>query len=549
MPTVTYSFKDLSTLIGKKISQQQLETLLEYAKAEVERFSGDEVMIKFNDTNQPYLWPVEGMALFLQGLLGAETGIPVIKLSSTSYEVKVEKSVKGIRPHISAFVVKGMNVSEQFLLQLVQSQEKIADTFGRRREKIAIGVYPSKKISFPVTYKAIPPRSAKFVPLGSFEIMTLQDILQEHPKGKEYGKALAGMKKYPILIDASRNILSFPPIINSSEFGRVEIGETELFFEATGTEEESVDLVASIFAHLFHMRGGTIHPARITGSGRSKNTPLLKPKLWKIQDDIIEKILGVPFSEKEKKELFRKIRSDYSAGKVSIPSYRGDIMHQVDLVEDLAIAKGYNTITSLPLISYTLGNVAPLIPLINRLRSLTAGAGFQEIFSQMLTSEEILCDRMNIQDFGSVKISNFSSTNYSVVRSWILPQLLEFLSKNKHVSFPQKVFEQGIVAVQSGEEVKEYERIAMAVSHSNVDFTELKRTIEFILEGAGVEPLFEEFEHKSFIPGRAASINVKGQRIAFIGEIHPTVLLSFGLEMPVTALELNITLLAEAMKK
>ena len=231
MPTVTYSFKDLTTLIGRKITPQQLEPLLEYAKAEIERFSGDELVVKFNDTNQPYLWPVEGMALLLQGILGVASGIPPIKTASTTYEVRVEKSIKGIRPHISAFVIKGLNISEQVLLQLVQSQEKIAEVFGRHREKIAIGVYPSKKISFPVTYKAVPPKGAKFTPLGSFESMLLQDILLEHPKGKEYGKLLEGMKKYPLLIDASRNILSFPPIINSSDFGRVEIGETELFFE------------------------------------------------------------------------------------------------------------------------------------------------------------------------------------------------------------------------------------------------------------------------------------------------------------------------------
>ncbi len=548
MPTLNYSFRDLSSLIKKKISREQLEESLKFAKAELERFSGDEILVKFNDTNQPHLWTVEGLAIFLQGILGVELGIPVVKTSSKHCEVRVEKSVRGIRQFISAFKVENIVVTEEFLVQLIQSQEKICDVYGRRREKIAVGIYPSRKISFPVTFKAVQPKSVRFTPLGMFEDLNLQEILENHPKGLEYGKILSGFKKYPLLVDSSRNILSFPPIINSSDLGAVEPGTDELFFEVTGTDQQLVNVVSSIFAHSFSKRGGVIVPGKIFFEGKKIIAPKISPSFFKLPEDVIERVLGRSFSEKEKRDAFRMLRMDYSAGKVLLPSYRADVMHPVDLVEDLAISAGYDNIKPLPLTTYTVGGTSPLIPLINSLRLLSVGAGFQETFSQILSSEEVMSDRMGCPDFGSVKVKNYSSANYSMLRTWIIPQLLEILSKNKHNVYPQKLFEEGVVVVRNGNDVKEYERIAFASSHTNVDFTELKQVVDFIFRGIGVFPVYEECEHKSFIQGRVASISVNGSKIAFIGEIHPQVLSSFGLELPVVAAELNITLLSESMK-
>ncbi|MBW2993794.1 phenylalanine--tRNA ligase subunit beta, partial [Candidatus Woesearchaeota archaeon] len=272
MPTCTFSLKDLNSLVKKPIKQSELKSLLAYAKAELEGVSGDEITVQFNDTNLPYLWSVEGLAVFLRGVLGKEKGIPKIKINKGTYKINVDSSVKSVRPCIAAFVAKGKKINDHFLKQLIQMQEKFCEAYGRRREKIAIGVYPAKKISFPVSYKAVPPRSIKFIPLEFLKEMDLLEILDQHPTGKEYAWILKDFKKYPLLIDDNKEVLSFPPIINSENTGRLDLADEEIFFEATGTDLESVNLAANIFAQLFYERGFDIYSVNVSYSRRQVAT-------------------------------------------------------------------------------------------------------------------------------------------------------------------------------------------------------------------------------------------------------------------------------------
>jgi len=247
MPTITFSLVDLNNLIGKKITEEKLVELFDYAKAELERKEGDEITVKFNDTNQPYLWSVEGLAIFFRGVLGLEKGIPKIKIEKSNNKLFVDKSVKTVRPYISAFIAKGVKIDDYLLKQIIQLQEKLCDNYGQRRQKIAIGVYTSKKIEFPVNYKAVDPESVDFVPLDFKESLNLREIIEKHPKGKEYAWILKDEKRYPILLDSRKNILSFPPIINSAELGKIKIGDDEIFFEATGNDENAIRLATNIF--------------------------------------------------------------------------------------------------------------------------------------------------------------------------------------------------------------------------------------------------------------------------------------------------------------
>ena len=285
MPTCVFSLKDLNSLVKKTIKQSELKDLLEYAKAELEGVSGDEITVQFNDTNMPYLWSVEGLAIFLRGVLGKEKGIPNIKINKGAYKINVDSSLKSIRPHIAAFVAKGKKVNDHFLKQLIQMQEKFCEAYGRRREKIAMGVYPAKKITFPVSYKAVPPRSVKFVPLEFMKEMDLLQILDQHPTGKEYAWILKGLKKYPLLIDYNKEVLSFPPIINSENTGRLSIEDDEIFFEATGTDLDSVNLAANIFAQIFYERGFDIFSVNIGYSRKPMTTPEFKTSTLKFKKE------------------------------------------------------------------------------------------------------------------------------------------------------------------------------------------------------------------------------------------------------------------------
>lgn len=543
MPTITFSLKDFQQLLGKKVSQEELKDLLEFAKAELEKSEEDNVSVKYNDTNLPYLWSVEGLTMFLRGVLGKQKGIPALKLEKSKYELVVDKSVADVRPFISSFIAKGKKIDDYLLKQLIQLQEKIADNYGRRRQKIAIGIYRSEKIKFPITYKAVKPESVKFVPLEFSEQFNLREILEKHPKGKEYAWILKDAKTYPLLVDASQKVLSFPPVINSNDIGKLEVGDSEIFFEATGTDEKSVNLAAVIFAYAMAERGFKIY------SVDSKRQLLnLETESISIKKEDIKNLLGLELKDSQIKDLLERalynVKVDSSV-KVEIPPFRNDIMHPVDIIEDIAILYGYKTIEPLELKTQTIGETFELTKFIDKIRELLVGLKFQEIWSAVLNNKQNLYSNMNVKDFGTVEIEEFVSETYSVVRSWLTPLILEVFSKNRHIDFPQLIFEQGTVNVRNSKEIKDFESLAFGISHSDADFTEAKKALDFIFRVLETKYSIEHTEHSSFIPGRVGKIMVSGKQIGIVGEISPQVLSNWKLEMPVVVAEMNLNDLFE----
>lgn len=550
MPTINISLKDLSSLVGKKIGDKELKDLLEYAKAEIGSIDGDEVSVQFNDTNLPYLWCAEGLAILFKGLLGKEKGIPDIKIEKSDYKIVVDKSIRPVRPFISAFVAKGGKINDFFLKQLIQLQEKFCDNFGRQREKVAIGVYPSKKISFPVYYKAVPPKSVRFVPLEFSKEMTLAEILEEHPKGKEFSWILKDTKKYPLLYDANKEVLSFPPVINSDSMGKLGIDDTELFFEATGSDLDSVNLAANVFAHVLAMRGFKIYSVKVSYVGRSLVTPDVSVQSHRLNKDDVAGLLGLDIKDSDVKKLLEMSRFNFRNYVVEIPCFRNDIMHSVDIIEDIAVMYGFENIKSLPLTEYTIGSTFVLQEMVDKCRDVVVGFGYQEILSPILTSKEVLVDRMNLKRaLDVVEVNNAMSAGFSVLRSWVLPGLMDVLMHNKHFDFPQKIFEQGLVSVRENDVVNDEEHIACVSSHINVSFTELKQAVDVLLRICGLDAVYEDVEHSSFVPGRVAQVLIKEKPVGFVGEIHPFVLNAWGLDMPAAAFELNLSALFNILKK
>ncbi len=539
MPTITFSPEDLNKLVGQRLDEKKLVQLLDNAKAELEAKLTNEITIKFNDTNLPYLWSVEGLARLFRGILGKHKGIPKIKTEKPKDKVVYDKRLAKIRPHIACFKAYGRKIDDYLLKQLIQLQEKLAENFGRKRQKISIGIYPLKTITFPVYCRAANP-SETFVPLEFHQSISLRQTLEKHPKGKEYGHLIKNESIYPVFSDAKRDILSLIPIINSEKTGKLQPGDDSLFFDTTGTDEESVNLVANIFAYALAERGFKIEPLTIEYSGRKITTPTLATKKIKLDEKEVEKLLGVKLNSSAIKQSLEKMGYEYHDGVVTIPSYRNDIMHEVDVIEDIGIAYGYDNFAPLPMTSYTIGSTFPAQQKTDTQRTLWVGLGYQEILNAVLSNKELLYDKTKVSDFGTIEIENFISQTYSCVRTWVLPQLLEFLSKNKHVDYPQKVFEQGLVTIKNNE-AEDEQHIAAATAHSTANFTEMRQAVEATLRSAGIKCSFDEFELGCFIPGRAAKIIVDKKQAGFIGEIHPAVLEKFGLLVPVAACEINLS--------
>ncbi|MDP2750464.1 MAG: phenylalanine--tRNA ligase subunit beta [Nanoarchaeota archaeon] len=551
MPTITFSFTDLQKLVGKKLDLDETKEIMWKCKGEVEGYDKDtdELKVDVADTNLPCMWSIEGVARTLKGALGIETGLPKIEIKKSKYELTVDKSVKDVRPYISAFVAKGHKVDDYLIKQIIQLQEKLCETYGKRRQKIAIGIYRYSKIKFPVHYKATEPESIKFTPLDFKKEMTQQETLEEHPKGKEYAWILEGKKKYPLLLDDNGGVLSFPPIINSNDTGKVEIGDSELMFECTGEDQESLLLATNIFAQAFFDRGFEIYSVKIKYPEKKDEieTPLIEEEEIKLDLKKIKDIIGIDIKEEKVKELLGMARYGYSKGIVKIPCYRKDVMHQVDVIEDIAIMHGYDNIETQPITCFTIGEQLPIIKTIDRCREIMVGLEYQEIFSPILTNKKTLFENMNTPEFNIVEIEKPMSDTYSVLRNWLIPILLEALSKNKHVEYPHKIFEQGLVVVNKKDGIKDYERIAAVSANHTADFTEAKQSVDLIMRMLGKEKEYhiEEVEHDSFIPGRVGRIVVGNTKVGYVGEIAPQVLTNLGIEMPVSGFEINLTEMTE----
>src|SRR3989338_7733358 len=493
MPTITFSLKDLQRLVGKKLEIEEVTELAHYGKGDVDSYDRetDEVKIDFGDTNLPYLWSSEGFARLIKGILGMQKGVPEIKLQKNDYQVIVDKSVAKIRPFIACFAAKGRKIDDYLLKQLVQLQEKFCETYGRRRQKVSIGLYSYKRLAFPVHYKAVS-HSIEFVPLEFKAKMSLKDILAEHPKGKEYAWILEGFDKYPVLIDDKNEMMSFIPIINSNFTGKLEIGDENLFFEATGTDAEAVNLAANIFAYALSDRGFDIYSAEIKYPDRKAVAPCLKSESIHIKNEQIKSLFGLELKENEARHLLERAQYNFSDYKIGIPPYRQDIMHPFDVIEDVGIMYGYDNVKELPLTTYTTGSALKSKEFIDKVREIIVGLGYQEIMSAILTNKDFLYKKMSIGDFG---------------------------------------------------------RIAIASSHENSNYTEMRQVLDYIMKCFGLKCDIEEAEHGSFIEGRCARAIVHGKKIAYLGEINPQVLENWNLDMPVAAMELNLSEMFEVVEK
>ena len=260
MPKIEMKKDDLFSLIGESLTNDQLEEVLESAKAELDDILEDGYKIELNDTNRPDLWSTSGIARQINMYRHGKTYKYDFFASKSDFKIVVDEELEHIRPYIVGFAVKNIRVDEPLLLELIQNQEKFCQNFGHKRRDIAIGIYKLDTIEFPIHYKAVRPEEITFAPLGEERDLNLREILKIHPKGIEFGHIVKDYDKFPIILDNKTNVLSFPPIINSRAIGEVEIGDRELFVELTGFTLTNMLLVANIMACDLADRGGTIIP-------------------------------------------------------------------------------------------------------------------------------------------------------------------------------------------------------------------------------------------------------------------------------------------------
>jgi len=550
MPTVKLDKKTVMKLLGKKIDDKTLKDRISMLGTDLEDVSSTEIDVEIFP-NRPDMLSEQGFARALSSFIGVKTGLRKYSVNKSDYEVRVDKSVSSVRPYTLCVVVKGLKFTNENIREIIQIQEKLHVTFCRNRKKAAIGIYPMGKISFPVRYLAKSPSEIRFKPLESKKEMNAKQILSQHPAGRDYAHLMEGLKKYALFVDAKDKILSMPPIINSHETGKVSENTKDVFIEASGFDLHTLNMIINILSTMFSDMGGKLFEVKVKYSGKTIVSPNLNPTKMKIDIKYVNKLLGLELKEKDLEKLFGKMGYSYSKGTAQIPSYRADILHPIDLVEDVAIAYGYeNFQEEIPDVA-TIGSESEMETFKRKVSEILSGLGLLETSSYHLTNRETQCEKMLV-NLPLIELESAVNEDYNVLRTWMLPQLIKILSENRHHELPQKIFEAGIVFKEDAKSetgVKEFTRLGVAITHKTANFTEAKQILDYLLRMLDVKYNVKNVKHDSFIKGRVGRVSVNGKNIAYIGEIHPQVLNNFDIKTPIVGFELNLTDLFEILDK
>ncbi|MBI5225176.1 phenylalanine--tRNA ligase subunit beta [Candidatus Micrarchaeota archaeon] len=544
MVTVNVSKKYLLQLAGKKLSDLQLEEALHQIKSPIDSQDGNNLVIEVNG-DRPDLLSAEGISRALKGYLGVEKGIPSEKFGKSGMVVNVDSSVKSVREFIVCAVVENLKISDDDLADLIQIQEKLTLTHGRKRKKVAIGLHDTSMLTAPYFYKAVDPKSISFIPLGKDRKMDLQEIIEKHEKGIDYAYILDGAKKYPVIFDSKNQVLSFPPIINGA-LTMLTTNTKSIFIDITGLDYHACNIALNILCQDFADRGASVKTVEIKSGGKAITTPETAPEKMELDIGFANKLLGTELSAKQIVECLKKQRisakiKNPKTIECLIPKYRADFLHPVDLVEEVALGYGFNKFIPKQPSVYTKGELSENTKLIDDAVGLMIGFGFMQINTPILTNEKLAGKVKSISPL--VKILNPISEEYENVRSSLLPQMLDTLSKNTHNIYPQKIFEIGSTIIANPKIAVQCENnisIAAAIASPTANISDLSPVLLELLGKLQLEFDLHKSELKMFISGRQATLKGKGAIFGEIGEISPEILEMLKMEVPISAFEIVI---------
>lgn len=590
---------------------------------------------------------VEGVARSLRYHYGDDRGVDIPDTNDSDWTIQVDESVPEERPYVAGAVVRGVDLDEDALDSLIQLQEKLHATMGRKRAKGAIGIHdltmlkaerieqreigeendleppedltpvgddtgPTDVSGPTITYRGIDPEGDEFVPLDAEKGMTPAEVLTDHPTGEEYADIVREYERYPAIYD-ELGLFSFPPVINGRRT-EVTTESRELLVELTGTDQWTIDRMLAIICYALDARGVTLENVDVVyaddAAGEHAGDHLVRPELdtreKTVSHDRIETTLGIDLEMEEIVDLFERSGLDATANlgenaeyEVEIPPYRTDVLHPADLVDDVGRAYGFGDLEpEYPDIG-TIGGRHERSRLERATRTALVGLGFEDLLnfhlsspeenywrmteylgkdvSSALSSEDLspdereflndeglafeeVLDEGQLRDvvsdqygdvvgFGRpVRVTSAYSEDYTQLRTWALPSIMHVLENNTHRRYPQELAEVGFVAEQDDEEntnLAEHRTVAGAIARTDATYEDIKGKLQALVSEFDVDLETPATEHPSFIDGRAAEVDIDGESVGVIGEIHPRVLVERDLEVPVAAFEFRLDALAE----
>ena len=574
MPVIDVDADELRTLTSQqdKPEDELLDDLfglgLEY---EGETDDGD-LKLEFEPDRLDWL-SVEGIARALRYHYGEDRGVDIPSTNDPEWAIEVDGTPEE-RPYVTGAVVRGIDLSDGVLDSIIQLQEKLHATMGRGREKGAIGVHDltmlkgapaTEERKKSIRYTAMDPDDERFVPLEGDEEMTPREVIEEHHIGTDYADLVAGMAEYPAIYD-DIGLFSFPPVVNGR---RTEVTEDsrDLLIEMTGTDQWTVDHMLNIVCYTLAARGGTLERVNVSyasdapgeHTGDTLERPDFVTKTKTVSHDHIETVLGVDFDTEDVVDCVERSGLDVSVDDgdddtttydVSVPPYRVDVLHPVDIIDDIGRAHGFNSLEPRYPDVATVGGRHERSRLEDALRETLVGLGFEDLLNFYMTSEAKNYERLNVEPGTDVvgggepvTIIETYSEEYTMLRTWALPSIMQVLENNTHRAYPQHLTEIGLAATVDESEntnVAEHRTVAAAMADTEVSYEGIRARLQALARQFDADLETPETDHPSFIPGRCAEVVIDGETAGVIGELHPSVIVEHDLEVPVAAVEFRL---------
>jgi len=542
LPVVELNINRIRKLVSGKTTRKQILDALPFLGLDIESEDGDEIRIEYSP-NRPDYSTDYGIATGLQGLLGIKKGIQKITIKKKGkFSIKVDTSVTKIRPYVTGVIATNGKLDDVSIKQLMNMQEDLHFGIGRKRKKSSIGLHDADKITFPLTYSTVS-REHKFAPLNSNTEQTIDEILTNTEVGQNYGWVLGDVKQVPIITDSEQNTISFPPIINSS-LTTVTPNTKNILIEVTGIDKEAAEDMLSVVVSILQTAGFDFNELKI--SGNKNSTPQLKNRTMIYDTKFTSEILGIEMSSSNMVTCLKKCRLDASVkGKkitCTIPRYRFDIFGPMDLVEEIALGYGIANIEPKLSPSTTIGQKNDVTIKTGLISKTAVGLGFLEAMNSSLTSKNTLYDMTKRNSSEIISVLDSKSQEHTILRDSLLPSLLENLSKNIHESYPQKLFETGVVFSKS-QPINESINLAAVIAYKDTNYSEIKAIMQSILKtNFKIESQTKTSKNQElFVEGKHADILVGEKKIGEIGEIDNEILENFRIRTSVTGFEIKLS--------
>uniref|UniRef100_A0A3P8PUG3 Phenylalanine--tRNA ligase beta subunit n=1 Tax=Astatotilapia calliptera TaxID=8154 RepID=A0A3P8PUG3_ASTCA len=502
---------------------------------------------------------VRGLQVFKNKCNRYQCDLPVDPMFAALHSPQTE----AVRPHAVAAVLRNITFTQERYDSFIELQEKLHQNICRKRSLVAIGTHDLDTISGPFTYTAKRPGDISFKPLNQTKEYTATQLMSLYKTDshlRHYLHIIEDKPLYPVIYDSNGVVLSMPPIING-DHSKISLKTKNVFIECTATDQTKAKTVLDMMVTMFSeycAQPFTVEEAEVVyPDGKTCIYPELAYRKEKLSGKFINQKVGINESTEKIAHLLTRmclLSQATGAGdeiEVEIPPTRSDIIHACDIMEDAAIAYGFNNITRTTPRTYTVANQFPLNKLTELLRQDLAAAGFTEALNFALCSQEDIAEKLGkkISEMRAVHISNPKTAEFQVARTTLLPGLLKTIAANRKMPLPLKLFEISDVVLK--DETKDVgarnsRRFCAVYYNKSPGFEVIHGLLDRTMQLLEVKPARGEGYHiqtaddSTFFPGRCADIFVRGKNVGRLGVLHPDVINRFELTMPCSALEMDI---------